>query len=779
MIDQNTEKDQSIDLKEELFKYLEYWRWFIIAPIFTIIIAFIYLRYAEKKYNVESTIIVKDDKNGSLTDQISAFSELGLFNSKNNIENEIEVLKSRTLTEKTVDSLDLNISYISNGTIKKEEIYNKNAPLKLTIQSFIEQEKVEYPLVFEVDYKEANFQIKTTDETIGTFVYGKTINYKGLSFQLHKNKTEKKDKQTSLIISVNTIASATKAFQKQLRIEPSSKTSSVLKLSFTGNNSAKGADYLNYLIAIYNQQSVLDKQLIAQNTSEFISKRLNIIAGELGDVEKDVEKYKNVNNIADIETEVKLSLEKLNDFQKSVIENEVQIKVVNDMLGHIRTSKSHDLLPSNYLKDNAQVTAIEEVNKLIIERNKLLQNNATLENPNVVLLDKQISSLKSTILNSLRQQANSLSIIKNDLKRQEGEINSKISMVPRQEREFRIIDRQQKVKEALYLYLLQKREETNISIAAAELNAKIIDKAIVDKTPVSPKTLIILLTAIILGGLIPFLVIYLKNLLDTKIKTRLDLEGKVPIPFLGDVPSSESHDQLMELNSRSSSAEAVRIIRTNIEFMLPQNNDQAKLIFSTSTFPGEGKTFISANLAATIALSGKKVLLVGMDLRNPKLKEYINLPIIGITNFLTNKDAKIEDYIVKVDGYEAFDALPAGTIPPNPAELLMGKKIEEMFKSLKQQYDYIIVDTAPVSLVTDTLLIAKYADAFIYVIRANKLDKKLLNIPISLYKENKLPNMSLLLNDTDSTKGYGYGYGYGKLKENTNRPLWKKILGIK
>jgi capsular exopolysaccharide synthesis family protein len=368
----------------------------------------------------------------------------------------------------------------------------------------------------------------------------------------------------------------------------------------------------------------------------------------------------------------------------------------------------------------------------------------------------------------------SLKIQKRDLNSQEGMLNTKIGKIPVQERQFRVIARQQKVKEELYLYLLQKREETAISLAATEPNARVIDAAKGSKMPVSPKKNIIYLAGLLLGLLVPFGVIYTKDLLDTKIKSRLDLDGKTLIPFIGDIPTAENPMEIIKMESRSSSAEALRIIRTNLEFMLNKVPDnQAKTIFLTSTFPKEGKSFTSVNLAATFALSGKKVLLIGMDLRNPTLDKYLTLPNQGLTNYLSSSTLSLEDLIIKHDGYEDFHILPAGIIPPNPAELLMNKKVDLLFKDLKAQYDYIIVDTAPVSLVTDTLLIAKNADCFVYLIRANFLEKRMLNIANNLYKEQKLPNMCLLLNDTDSTKGYGYGYGYGV---HVKEPWYKGIL---
>jgi len=359
-------------------------------------------------------------------------------------------------------------------------------------------------------------------------------------------------------------------------------------------------------------------------------------------------------------------------------------------------------------------------------------------------------------------------------------MQSKLSRVPRQEREFRIIDRQQKVKEALYLFLLQKREETNITLAATDMNAKVIDKAIPTDKPVAPKTMIILLAALLFGVIIPFIIIYINNLLDTKVKNRFDITDNTDIPFLGDIPTSESSGELMELGSRSSAAEAIRIVRTNLDFILSDKSDEeCKVIFLTSTISGEGKTFVSANLAATLSLSGKKVLLFGLDLRNPKLYEYIKVNPLGISNYVTANSKPLNEYILPVEGYTNFDVLSSGSIPPNPTEILMSKKIKEVFDTLKSQYDYIIVDTAPVSLVTDTLLISKYADATIYVVRSNKIDKEMLRIPNELYKEKKLNKLSLVLNDSDVTKGYGYGYGYGYGVKVEEKPFWKKLFGLK
>lgn len=778
--------NSSLDIKNELLKYISNWRWFLLSTFLTLLIAFIYLRYADKTYNVNTSILIKEDNKSDLSNQLSAFSELGFGGSKNNIENEIEILKSRTLAEKVIDSLKINYTYFSEGNVKTTEVY-LNTPFTLNFSPLKQYSQEDYSFVLE-NIANNSFTLSLNEKKIGNFKinvpikteFGTITISKNKSYVANLDKEGKKETVSKVIVKYAPISLVAQNLIKNTNITPTSKTSSVLNLGINSSVPEKAVDYLNTLVSFYNIQGIADKRFISQHTSDFISNRLNIIAEELGDVEKNVEGYKNSNSLTDIETEVKLFLENLSAYERSVIENETEINVTNDLINHLRRSKSDDLVPNILLNSNAAVNSgIDELNKLILEKQRIL-TGSTAENPTVIKIESQISSSRNNIVSTLRSSLGSLKIIKNDLKRQENEMQSKLSQVPRQEREFRIIDRQQKVKEALYLFLLQKREETNITLAATELNAKVIDKAILPNTPVSPKSLIIVLAALALGLIIPFVIIYITNLLDNKIKTRLDLEGKTPIPFLGDVPSSESSNQIMELNSRSSAAEAIRIVRTNLEFMISDLPKEAcKVIFSTSTFPGEGKTFISANIAATIALSSKKTLLIGMDIRNPKLNEYLNIPSVGITNFLSNKEAKISDYIVNIPNYESFDVLPAGTIPPNPAELLMSNKMETMFAELRSQYDYIIVDTAPISLVTDTLLIAKYADAFIYVIRSGKLDKQLLNIPETLYKENKLPRMSILLNDTDSTKGYGYGYGYGVDKEVKSIPIWKKILGIK
>ncbi|MFV5698722.1 GumC family protein [Flavobacterium sp. ZT3R17] len=782
--DFNEGQENDFQLKAVLHKYLAHWQWFVLSIIVCLLVSFLYLRYTIPKYQSTATILVKDENKGGMLSELSVFADMGIGSGmKSNVDNEIEILKSRSLVESTVKKLNLNVSLIVRGKVVDKEVYYQT-PIEVYFVDKTNQfyeNKIDLKFTeltintFELENELVNETSKILLSNKKEFRYGELIPTKYGHLIIKKSKFIM-DKHKSISIIISPLEDVVEGFRNGLKVEPISKTSSVVSISIIDPVVRKSEAFLDNLIQIYNEDAAADKNFISENTSKFIANRLLLISQELDGVEQDVERFKKSNKLTDIESEAKLFIEGSNEYDKKGVDTEIQLNVVSSMLDFIKKSTNSDLLPSNVISGVDASELISSYNQLILDRNRILKS-ATLANPSVVKMDQQIASLKSTVVSSLSRLQSSLTIQKRDLNSNEGILNDKIGKIPVQERQFRVIARQQKVKEELYLYLLQKREETAISLSATEPNARVVDAAKADRIPVSPKKNVIYLAGLLLGLLVPFGIIYMDDLLDTKIKSRLDLDGKTNIPFIGDVPTSDTPSEIMKSESRTSSAEALRIIRTNLEFMLSKVPDgQAKTIFLTSTFPKEGKTFVSANLAATFALSGKKVLLIGMDIRNPRLDEYLTLPDRGFTNYLSSKDLVLEDLIVKYDGYEDFYVLPAGVIPPNPAELLMSKKVDLAFKTLKTQYDYIIVDTAPVSLVTDTLLIAKNADCFIYVARANFLEKRMLTIADTLFKEKKLPNMCLLLNDTDSTKGYGYGYGYGvKVKKV---PWYKKILKV-
>ena len=782
------EENEEMNFREQVNRYLTHWRWFLLSLFICLILTLIYLYYVPQKYEATTTILVRDEKKGGMLSELSAFADLGLGVSiKNNVDNEIEILKSRSLIESTIQKMNLNVSLFTEGNIIDKDIY-ANAPVKISFVSkkalfndanvvlkchFLGNNTFQLDNIKNDKNKITNLILSSKKEfkysepiptTLGTLIVTKTIDYP-------ENQVEK-DKSSVLIV-IKPLDNLTEEFKKNLKVESISKTSSVVAISISDPVVKRAEDFLNTMIQIYNADAAEDKNFISENTSKFISNRLALITQELEGVEQNVERFKKSNKLTDIESEAKIFIEGSNEYDKKGVETEIQQNIVSSLLDFLKKSNNSDLLPSNLIPDNAgTLTLINSYNQLILDRNRILKS-ATIENPSVVKLDQQLISLKKNVETSLDRMLSTLKIQNQDIKIQEGAMNGKIAKIPVQERQFKVIARQQKVKEELYLYLLQKREEIAISLAVTEANARVIDLAKVDENATTPKKNIICLAGILIGLIIPFGLIYVDDLLDTKIKSKLDLDGKTQIPFIGDVPTSQNISELIRSESRTSSAEALRIIRTNLEFMLNKvEKGMAKTIFVTSTFGSEGKTFIATNLAATFALPGAKVLLIGMDIRNPKLVEYIDLPHVGLTNYLSTPDADIQDFIIKHKDYERFFILPSGIIPPNPAELLMSKKVDHLFEKIKKEYDYIIVDTAPVSLVTDTLLIAKNADTFVYVMRANFIEKKMLSVPNNYFKEKKLPNMCIVLNDTSTKQGYTYGYGIKVEKEK----WFKKIV---
>lgn len=771
---QSEDFGQDFDLKAEINKYIIHWKWFVVSICVILFLAFLKIRYTSPIYSASTKILMKDTKRGGRLSEAAAFSDLGINSGTRNVDDEIEIMKSRTLSESVIKKLNFNISLISHGKVLDVELF-EDAPIEI---HFINQVSDFYEKSMLFDFLEnasGTFTLES-NELLGTkkqFHYGESIKTKYGDLIVTQKNTAKEVKVPALSIVVSPVKNVAASYRARLTIDPLTKGSSVVVLGMMDAVGKKAELFLDYLVQAYNEKAIADKEFISKNTSVFVSNRLELISKELAGVEKDVEHFKVNNNLTDLESESALFTAASTEYDKKAIEIQVQLNVLNSVLEYVKKSNNENLLPANLFSDveGDASSLISSYNDMILDRNRMLQS-ATVSNPTLVKLDQQLSSLKSTLLSSLAKSKSMLQIQKKNIEENENTFNAKKQRIPSQERQFRDIARQQKVKEELYLYLLQKREETALALSSTEPNAKVIDAAL-STGPVTINSRIIYLGSLLLGLLIPIGIIFLIDFLDTKIKSRLDLEGKTQIPFIGDVPTAEDASTIMQAESRTSSAEALRIIRTNLEFMLAKVPEGiAKTIFLTSTFPKEGKTFVSVNLAATFALSGKKVLLIGMDIRNPRLDEYLTLPDRGFTNYLSSKDLKLEDLIIKQSGYEDFYVLPAGVIPPNPAELLMSKKVDSFFETIKKEYDYIIVDTAPVSLVTDTLLIAKHADTFVYVARANFLEKRMLDIPNSLYRDQKLPNMCMLLNDTDSTKGYGYGYGYGVKAEKT--PWYKK-----
>ena len=557
-----------------------------------------------------------------------------------------------------------------------------------------------------------------------------------------------------------------KDYCKNLSIAPTSKTTSVAVISLKNSSLQRGQDFINQLLEMYNRNTNNDKNEIAQKTAEFIDERIGIISKELGSTEANLESFKRDAGITDLTSEAQIALAGNAEYEKKSVENRTQISLVNDLRKYLRGNE-YEVLPSNVgLQDAALIGAIERYNEMLIERKRLLRTS-TENNPTIVNLDTSIRAMKANVQATLEGTLQGLMITKESLDREASRYSRRISNAPGQERAYVSIARQQEIKAGLYLMLLQKREENAIALAATANNAKIIDEAIADDIPVSPKRSMIYLIALMLGVGIPVGIIYLIELTKFKIEGRADVEKLTSVPVVGDIPlTDEKNDKNGSIavfeNKNNLMSETFRNIRTNLQFML--NNDQ-KVILVTSTVSGEGKSFVSSNLAISLSLLGKKVVIVGLDIRKPGLNKVFQLSNKerGITQYLSNPETDLMELVQPSDVNKNLFILPGGTVPPNPTELLARNGLDRAIETLKKNFDYVILDTAPIGMVTDTLLIGRVADLSVYVCRADYTHKAEYTLINELSFEKKLPNLCTVINGVDLKKRkYGYYYGYGK-----------------
>ena len=787
-------QEEEIDLREQLEIYLRRWPLFVAGMIICLALAFLYLRYSTAIYNTVATIIIKDEKKGAGSSELAAFADLGLLGGMGtaSIENEIGILKSKRLMTEVAKELNLNVRYFYEETVPPTEIF-ADRPFNIQLVAFdaerfkqlSEEEKVE-PLIFEIT-SDSTFVVQTENgDFLKKMSFGQSFGlpYAEISVTPNSANLSEAIEKGPVEVIFSTLDAAAANYRQKLQVNLTDKNSSLIELGLQDPVRSKAQQILDQLVYQYNREAIEDKNLVSQNTANFIEDRLAIITEELDSVETNKEQFKKNNQLTDIETESKLFIENASDFRNRQLAVETQLELARTMIDYLKSDRG-GLLPANLGFEeggNDGVTnIIQSYNQLVLERDRILAGS-TLSNPVIVNLNNQIEQIKANVLESLNNMRTSLQIAKRDLDAQEAKIDAQISRVPSKEKQFRHIERQQNIKEALYLFLLQKREETSLSLAVTAPKAKIVDAAYSSNEPVSPKPKIILLAALILGLLIPFLYIYLKNLLSNKIQDRNDIEEVTKeIPIVGEVPRiGKKESDLITNNDRSVLAESFRILHTNLQYLLVNAGDkfEGNTIFVTSTVKGEGKTFVAFNTALTLAHSGKKVLLVGADLRNPQLQRYEAdaRSFQGVSDYLINDSLVLDNLITKSNAHEHVDLLPSGTIPPNPSELWRRKKTATFFKELEGKYDYVIVDTAPCMLVTDTFLINKYADITLYVTRAGYTEKKLLNFAVDAKKEGKLTNVSFVLNDVEAANfGYGnkYGYAYGE----ENESFWKKLRG--
>lgn len=781
MIDERKDKlgeqsEEQVNIQELLFRYLIHWPWFVVSIIICIACAWGYLRLTTPIYNITATVLIKDEKKGGGANMSSELEKMGLdgfVSSSNNVDNEIEVLRSKSLARKVVNNLGLFVTYMDEDEFPSKELYHTSPVLV----SLTHQEADKLPGRMEINMILQPTGALGVQITVGEKEYRKqfdklpavfptdegTVAFFANNDTLSAVRPENITKERHITAFINRPFSVSKGYVNSLSIAPTSKTTSVVVISLENTNTRRGRDYINKLLEMYNINANNDKNEVAQKTAEFIDERIGIISKELGSTEQDLENFKRSAGITDLSSEAQIALTGNAEYEKKRVENQTQINLVMDLQRYMKGNE-YEVLPSNIgLQDAASAGAIDRYNQMLVERKRLLRTS-TENNPTIINLDTSIRAMRTNVQATLDATLKGLQITKEDLAREASRYSRRINDAPTQERQFVSIARQQEIKSGLYLMLLQKREENAITLAATANNAKIIDEALADDNPISPKKTIVYLVALVLGVGLPVGVIYLIGLTKFKIEGRADVEKLTSLPVVGDIPLADEKTGSIAVfeNQNNLMSETFRNVRTNLQFMLENGKN---VILVTSTISGEGKSFISANLAISLSLLGKKVVIVGLDIRKPGLNKVFNIPKKehGITQYLTNTTANLMDFVQPSDINKNLFILPGGTVPPNPTELLARGGLEKAIETLKANFDYVILDTAPVGMVTDTLLIGRVADLSVYVCRADYTHKAEFTLINELAENNKLPNLCIAVNGLDlNSRKYGYYYGYGK-----------------
>ena len=791
---QNSEAESAFSFRTIMAMFILNWQWFLLSMFICLCTALIYLRYASPVYQVSAKILIKDDntRRRSNANMLANMQELGFMTNSNGIENEVEILQSRILARDAVIDLKLYTDYKSKGRIKKTLLY-KNQPVNVDIDSLhlaqmdkdlmtVGTKNIKLTMV----YRDGQYELKGQtllngrpssefEQTVNTFPtiiktkYGTLTLTKNIRHELDAEEKEVENGSEYYVTIVPPMIVAT-SYARGLNVAPTSKMTSIAQLTLTDRDPNRGIDFLNQLTECYNRQANEDKNEIALRTEEFINERLTKIDAELGSTEDKLENYKKRNALTQLQMDATQTLQMSTQYETKLAEANTQIHLLDYLREYIdKPENMYKTIPSNVgMTDAASVRLIDSYNKTVQDRNRLLKA-ASEQAPQVQTQTAILDDLQASIRQALLQARRSADIQRQGVQNQYNKYQNRIGNSPEQERVLNQIGRQQEVKSGLYLLLLQKREENSISLAATANKGKMIDEPEFNGK-VSPKSAIIMLAALVLGLAIPFAILYLLQLLQFRIGGHDDLVKMTRLPIISDVPvASDSVKSaagiVVQANKNNQIDEVFRSLRTNVQFMMKEDE---KIILFTSSISGEGKTFIAANLAMSFALLGKKVVLCGLDIRKPALGRLFDVKDRqqGVTTLLSKNRVTEEDLMDQLSPSavnDNLDLLLAGPTPPNPTELLARDNMRQIIELLKQRYDYIILDTAPVGLVSDTMQLTKYANVCCYICRADYTPKSNIELLNTLSAEGKLPNTGLVLNAVDmSKKKYGYYYGYGK-----------------
>ena len=758
------EEGKIIDLKFEIFRYLRYWYWFALGIFIALFVAYTYLRYTPNVYGTNAKIKIIDNSAGGF--KMPSMGGVSLFSrSRVNLENEIEIIKSYRLNEQVVRNLGLQTSFTTLGYISEVKLW-RNQPFDL--EWLLPKDSLDHEsIVFEVLMEADGFRIFREEQDIKSktiYPYNQRVTLDGIPFKITP-KPGFNGSELKVRVNLLTVQQATKGLIANVNISNIGKESEILDLTYNGQNTKKNEDILNELLRVFDLDGVKDRQKVSERTIDFVNERFISLTRELDSIESGKAGYKSQNSVSFLEADAVSAASRKETSYSQLIEMELQVEL-SKMLNDLLTTSEYSLLPGDIgLTSPAVNGLIQEYNTNILEKERL-KISAGVKHPMTINMMKILSDLKNNLRISILNYQTQLKTSLKQLERLNQTSLGLYSKIPEKEKMIRGIERQQEIKETLYMILLSKREEAAVNLAITEPSIKIVDFAITNNIPIAPKRNIIWLGSLMVGLLIPFGLLFLFFASNTKVHSRKDLTDVNPqIPIIAEIPHLENQEMVMEANDRSVLGEVFRILRTNITYLLPVTSSKdAKVIFVTSTTKGEGKTFTSTNTAIAFSALNKKVLMIGADIRNPQLHKlfHVEKSIKGLTNFLY--DASIDWRENRVKGAmnnPYLDIIYSGPIPPNPAELLSNGRLEILLNEAKKEYDYIIVDTAPTILVTDTLLISQLADLTIYMTRANYTEKKILAFSGELHEQKKLINIAYVINDVGAGEAYGYGYGYG------------------
>lgn len=760
----------SFSLTDLIHLVLNNWYWFIISSVICLAVATFYIKKTPKTYSRTATILVKDSRKGGNSDLI-AFSDVAGVNTRKSVDNELVILKSNKLRHDVARRLRLDIGYSDKEGLRPRNLYGIS-PISMSIVNDNETDSFAFTLTIGADSTVSltNFAGMGVNETAATSTVkahlGDTIN--SPIGRIIINPTlyySKNDKGRVINVSKTSIAAA--AGLVSVNVALADKNSSIIAISKMDSNPRRAEDILNTLISCYEDDAKSDKKRISEATAEFISDRLALISSELGDVDEDVASFKQSHQMVSLESEAARNMSESDRFRMEGLQLENQIRMANFIKDYLLDpSHTNDLIPAAVAVSDAAINAnIANYNETLIRRDKLLANSST-SNPMIQEIDGQLSAIRRSIIASIDNQIATLNIQRDNIRTQEDRATSRVSAIPRQEKQIQSITRQQKIKEELYLYLLNKREENEIALNVVEGNARIIDPAYGSNAPVAPQTSSILLAALLIGLAIPLVILYVIEILNTTIRGRKDLEDNLSIPFLGEIPlykgQMDNNGIVVRDNSTDAVSEAMRIIRSNMAFMKVQS-ERLQSIMVTSSNPHAGKTFVSSNLAMSLALTDKRVVLIDFDLRRRTLSKEFGQRNNrkGLSSYLAGTFTELDDIIFNSNMHANLDMIYAGPQPPNPAEMLLSDKLDKMIAELKKRYDYVIIDAVPALMVADAQIIDRLADLAIYVVREGLLDRRQLPDIERLYVNGRFHNMSVVLNGSSSQNGYGYRHGYG------------------